>query len=123
MRRPVSDRIAERPERIGQRRAEPVAGGGDAKLPVEIFDLPAAFNRVFHQVERGAAGILEVGVRLPQPRELRTAGAERVQLRRSAGLPSQAAHSADILFAKRMPVECSPGYSPFALPPLSKSRA
>ena len=45
-------------------------------------------------------------------------------LRRSAASARRrAAHSADILFAKGMPVECSPGYSPFALPPLSKSRA
>jgi hypothetical protein len=64
------DGIAERPERIGQRRPEPVGGGGDAKLPVELVDLAAAFDGVFHQVERGAAGIFEIGVRLPQPREL-----------------------------------------------------
>ena len=89
------DGIAERPERIGQRRPESVARGSDAELPVEIFDLPAAFDRVFHQVERGAAGIFEVGVRLPQPRELCTAGAESAHtpvqrcLCPSQGVPSR----------------------------------
>ena len=53
----------------------------------------------------------------PRPRRVST-------LRRSAASARRrAAHSADNSLAERHAVECSPGYSPFALPPLSKSRA